>query len=76
MFSLLTGSKTLNKTFEISLSFSFLLHYPHEEFLHFDHKKQKTKTPGGDWKIERLSGFPLQKREFRTEDNKICTFDV
>lgn len=28
--------------------------------------------PGEDWKVERLSGFPLQKREFRAEDNKIC----
>lgn len=34
--------------------------------------KPKTKTSGEVWKIERLSGLPLQKREFRAQDNKIC----
>lgn len=38
-----------------------------------DNKTTNTKILGEDWKIESLSGFPLQKRrEFRAEDNKIC----
>lgn len=38
-----------------------------------DNKTTNTKIFEEDWKIESLSGIPLQKRrEFRAEDNKIC----